>query len=195
MTTQVKFWPVPRGFTRRLPGRSATGSFWKWRGDRHHCGVDLFAPAGSPVLAIESGKVVRRGHFTSPLTRAYWNRTFFVLIRHESGVVARYAELGKVLVRTGQRVTAGQQIGVVGRVLNPKRADSSTPPYIRKMISKRRVSMLHFELYSAPARDSKEYSGGNWFARGKPPKLLDPSDYLRSALQPKSRFSSARVPF
>ncbi len=181
MTTQVKFWPAPKSRSRRLPGSRSAGSFWKWRGDRHHCGVDLFAPAGSPVLAIESGKVIRRGSFTSPLKRAYWNRTFFVLVRHESGVVAKYAELGKVLVRTGQRVTAGQLIGMVGRVLNPKRVDSSAPPYIRRMINTRRVSMLHFELYSAPAKESKKYSGGNWFARGKPPRLLDPTGYLAAA--------------
>ena len=195
MTASAKFWPAPKSYSRKLPGSRSTGSFWKWRGDRHHCGVDLFAPVGSPVVAIEAGRVIRRGAFTSPARRPYWNGTFFVLVRHDSGVVAKYAELGKVFVRTGQSVAAGQQIGLVGRVLNPKRVDKASPRYIRQMVRKARVSMLHFELYSAPVKESKHYAGGNWFTDRKPPRLLDPTDYLRSAVRPKSRLSSARVPF
>ena len=195
MTTSPKHWPAPKSYSRKLPRGTATGSFWKWRGDRHHCGVDLFAPAGSPVLAVESGRVIRRGKFTSSAKRPYWNRTFFVLVRHDSGVVAKYAELGKVLVRTGQRVTAGRRIGLVGRVLNSKLVDDTSPRYIRQMVRNARVSMLHFELYSAPVKESRNYAGGNWFADRKPPRLLNPTDYLRSAVRPKSRFNSSRVPF
>jgi murein DD-endopeptidase MepM/ murein hydrolase activator NlpD len=195
MTTSPKHWPAPESYSHRLPRGTSTGSFWKWRGDRHHCGVDLFAPAGSPVLAIEAGRVIRRGAFTSPAKKPYWNRTFFLLVRHDSGVVAKYAELGKVLVRTGQRVKAGDRVGLVGRVLNPKRVDKTAPPYIRQMIRKTHVSMLHFELYTTPAKEAKHYSGGNWFGKDKPLRLLDPTDYLRSTVCPKSRFNSARVPF
>jgi murein DD-endopeptidase MepM/ murein hydrolase activator NlpD len=187
MSSLLKTWPVPKSYSRGLPRRTSTGSFWKWRGDRHHCGVDLFAPAGSPVLAVESGRVIRRGAFTSPTARPYWNRTFFALVQHDSGVVAKYAELGKVLVRTGQRVAAGQQVGVVGCVLNPKRVDDTAPRYIRQMVRHGRVSMLHFELYSAPTKATKQYSGGNWFANRKPPRLLDPTDYLQSANMRVSR--------
>ena len=147
------------------------------------------------MLSTEDGRVIRRGVFTSATGNPYWNKTLFVLVQHDSGVVAKYAELGKVLVRTGQRVSAGQKVGVVGRVLNPKRVNKAAPLYIRQMVRKDRVSMLHFELYSAPAKEAKHYSGGNWFSEGKPPRLLDPTDYLRSAVRPKSRFSSARVPF
>ena len=194
MTTRVKHWPVPGSFSRRIPPGSSTGSFWKWRGDRHHCGVDLFAPAGTPVLAVEAGRVIRRGVFTSPAKKPYWNRTFFVLIRHDSGVVAKYAELGKILGRNGQRGAAGRPVGAVGRVLNSKHVDKTAPSYIRQMVRKARVSMLHFELYSAPAKETNSYSGGNWFAGRKPAHLLDPADYLQSAVHPNRRFSSARVP-
>jgi murein DD-endopeptidase MepM/ murein hydrolase activator NlpD len=187
MTTSVKHWPAPKSYSRRLPRGTSTGSFWKLRGDRHHCGVDLFAPADSPVVAVEAGRVIRRGAFTSPAKKPYWNRTFFVLVRHDSGVVAKYAELAKVLVRTGQRVAAGQHVGLVGRVLNPNRIDDTAPRYIRQMVRNSRVSMLHFELYSAPAKDTKQYSGGNWFANRKPPRLLDPANYLQSASMRVSR--------
>lgn len=194
MSSSLKIWPVPESHSRRLPRGTSTGSFWKWRGDRHHCGVDLFAPAGSPVFAVESGRVIRHGPFTSPAARPYWNQTFFALVRHDSGVVAKYAELGKVLVRTGQRIVAGKQVGIVGCVLNAKRVDDTAPRYIRHMVCKGRVSMLHFELYSAPVKDAKPYSGGNWFADGKPPRLLNPTGYLRSTIRPKRSFSSSRVP-
>ena len=182
MTTPIKFWPVPESRIRHVPSRGALGSFWTWRGDRHHCGVDLLAPVGSPVVAIEAGRVIQTGSFTSGRRNPYWNRTFFVLVRHNNGVVAKYAELGKVFVRTGQNIVAGQRIGSVGEVLNARKVSPTSPPYIRRMIRKGCVSMLHLELYDRPVNFGKHYSGGNWFAGRKPKLLRNPTRYLRSAI-------------
>jgi murein DD-endopeptidase MepM/ murein hydrolase activator NlpD len=181
MTPPRKFWPAPESRLRLVPSRGSVGSFWKWRGDRHHCGVDLLAPVGSPVVAIEAGRVIQTGVFTSAKRNSYWNRTSFVLVRHHGGAVAKYAELGKALVRAGQRIEAGRRIGLVGQVLNAKRVNATSPSYIRRMIRQGCVSMLHFEIYDRPMNFGRLYSGGNWFGGRKPKSLRNPTRYLRSA--------------
>ena len=187
----MKFWPVPESYSRIVPRRGA-GSFWRSRGDRRHVGVDLYAPAGSPVVAVEDGLVLECGVFTTSDENPYWNTTHYVLVKHRSGPVAKYAELGEVRVRKGQRVAAGRALGRVGRVLNPKRIDESTPPYIRQLARSGRVSMLHFELYEKVTAARGKYSGGNWFSDRKPPKLLDPTPYLRAIPPKKARPSNRK---
>ena len=82
--------------------------FGAWRGGRVHEGQDLFAPAGTPLLAIRDGRVVEtgddggRGNYL-----AIWNRvarrTFVYLhMQHPSRV------------RDGERVRAGERVGAVG---------------------------------------------------------------------------------
>lgn len=71
-----------------------------------HEGVDLKAPLRSPVAATAPGIVVfagRRGGFGR-----------LVEIDHGLGVRTRYAHLAAIAVRTGQRVVAGQRIGLLG---------------------------------------------------------------------------------
>jgi hypothetical protein len=50
-------WPVPESYSQRIPFPPSPGSFWENRDDRHHCGVDIYAPCGSVVVAVESGEV------------------------------------------------------------------------------------------------------------------------------------------
>ena len=75
-------------------------------GGRRHEGVDIFAPYGSPEYAVESGVIVK----------AYSNRLggLAILLRGNSGDEYYYAHQARNLVSSGQRVTAGQQIGTVG---------------------------------------------------------------------------------
>ena len=54
---RVRFWPLPDARP-ALPSDGDPGSFWEDRGDRHHAGLDLYAPAGSAVVSIEDGIVV-----------------------------------------------------------------------------------------------------------------------------------------
>ena len=115
--TEMRCWPV-RGSARVEVSASGTpGHFWEDRGDRRHCGMDIHAPAGSDVVAVEAGEVVTVAPFTSPQAIPYWNETFYVLIRHESGHFCKYAELGTTAVLPGEPVEAGQVIGQVGMVL------------------------------------------------------------------------------
>ncbi len=71
-----------------------------------HAGIDFKAAYGAPVLAAAPGVV----------TRAGWTGSYgrLVEIRHDNGVVTRYAHLSRVTVRTGQRVRRGQEIGKLG---------------------------------------------------------------------------------
>ena len=74
---------------------------------RLHHGVDIRAPQGSPALAFKGGTVIRANRFSS------YGLT--VEIRQYDGMVARYAHLNKILVKKGEEVNAGTQVGEVGR--------------------------------------------------------------------------------
>jgi len=71
-----------------------------------HEGVDISAPAGTPILAAAKGTV----------TYAGWSAGlgYTVEIDHGYGYVTRYGHASKILVRRGQRVTRGEVIANVG---------------------------------------------------------------------------------
>jgi murein DD-endopeptidase MepM/ murein hydrolase activator NlpD len=71
-----------------------------------HSGVDLKAERGTPVAAINSGRVVLIGeHFFNGL---------FAVIDHGGTVQSMYFHLDKILVQRGERVEKGQVVGRVG---------------------------------------------------------------------------------
>jgi murein DD-endopeptidase MepM/ murein hydrolase activator NlpD len=76
---------------------------------RPHLAIDYAAPAGSPVVAIGSGRVVFVGW-----RGGYGN---VVDIRHAGNYVSRYAHFSKFAgkLRRGQAVEAGDVIGYVGQ--------------------------------------------------------------------------------
>ncbi len=80
---------------------------WEKHG-RLHAGVDIAAPAGTPVLAVADGVVTRAG------TDGGYGR--FVEVRHAEGVVSLYAHLGAIAAeaRPGTAVTLGTSIGLIG---------------------------------------------------------------------------------
>lgn len=174
----LKHWPLPNIHPRRLPEPGGRGSFWEDRGDRRHAGIDLYAPAGSPVAAIEDGTVLDVTVFTSPEVLPYWNTTYSILIRNHDGTVLRYAELGEVFVRPGQAVCAGDVIAAVGLVLAVDRIDDASPDYIRRLKTARVDSMLHLERYAGVPEPDPNYLGGNFFRNEPPANLLDPYEYL-----------------
>ena len=81
--------------------------------------VDFAAETGTPVLAAREGVVMQ---VESDFDRAglnlekYGGRANFVRILHDDGAMSLYAHLKTdgALVRVGQRVRAGQQIGLSG---------------------------------------------------------------------------------
>ena len=72
-----------------------------------HMGIDLAGPLGTPVYATADGTVGTAG----------WNNGGYgnlVKLDHGRGIETRYAHMSAVLVRAGQRVVRGQQIGRMG---------------------------------------------------------------------------------
>lgn len=155
-------------------------SFWENRGDRFHCGVDIYLKKGSKVISFSPGKVINTGVFTQSKEVYYWNKTFYVDVKLENGFFCRYAELGKISVSVGDKLGSSDIIGLVGRVLNKDKIDSDSPLYIQKLKDKDNFSMLHFELYKNKPVDVKDncYLGGNWFCENKPEGLVDPTSFL-----------------
>jgi hypothetical protein len=164
-----------------FPKEGGAGSFWEDRGDRHHAGLDLYAAPGSRVVAIESGIVLSSGIFTSPDLVPYWNVTYQITIAHNSGIVCRYAELGDLAVKTGDRVVGGEVIGHVGEVLDLSEVGAGSPPYIRALKDQRRSGMLHLEVFTSVPGPDPRYQGGNWFTSKRPSFLLDPALVLRDS--------------
>ncbi|ADV67871.1 M23 family metallopeptidase [Deinococcus maricopensis] len=72
----------------------------------YHYGLDYPARTGTPVTAVNDGTVVLAG--TYPV------RGGLVVIDHGAGVTSLYFHQSKLLVKVGQKVTRGQQIGLVG---------------------------------------------------------------------------------
>jgi murein DD-endopeptidase MepM/ murein hydrolase activator NlpD len=178
----MKFWPVPDSYEKSPPAGGAPGSFWEDRGDRHHCGVDIYAPKGSTVHAIEDGEVTGTGVFTSPEKVPYWNTTYYVLVDHGNGLASKYAELGDVVVKAGDSVKRGQIIGHVGSVLNAEKITLDSPPYIQLLKRNGHPCMLHFELYDRMPAVPEHYLGGNVFISAKPDNLLDCTLYLKDTV-------------
>ena len=73
---------------------------------RDHTGIDLRAHQNWPVVAFRSGTVILAGNEGMS--------GIVVDIRQDDGMTARYAHLGKTLVRKGQEVTQGTPVGLVG---------------------------------------------------------------------------------
>lgn len=73
----------------------------------YHDGLDLIAPAQTAVVASGAGTV-------SDVQKARGGRGNMVEIRHPGGYVTRYAHLGSISVKKGQKVSAGTKIGEVG---------------------------------------------------------------------------------
>ncbi len=84
------------------------------RGSGFHDGLDIAAPEGTPIRAVERGEVIY-----SDELRGYGN---MVIVRHGGGIVSVYAHNQVNLVREGQQVARGEiiaRVGSTGRVTGP----------------------------------------------------------------------------
>ena len=95
------------------------GGHFSHRDEQNRYAVDFAADIGTPVLAAREGVVMQ---VESDFDKAglnlerYGGRANFVRILHDDGTMTLYAHLKSegALVRVGQRVRAGQQIGLSG---------------------------------------------------------------------------------
>ncbi len=104
-------WPVDSRKVNQMFGENPT-TYWPF-GLAGHEGIDFFAPQGAKVYASFEG-VVSEAKYRG----AYGNQ---VRIRHEAGGVrftTVYAHLHKILATPGQRVSAGDLIGLADNTGN-----------------------------------------------------------------------------
>lgn len=76
-----------------------------------HSGLDITAPAGTPVKSAAAGTVVS----INSSGAAYG---LHVVVQHAPGVYTLYAHMSAITVSKGQKVAAGQQVGRVGATGN-----------------------------------------------------------------------------
>ena len=96
-------WPV-RG---RVSGVFGSQRILNGKPRRPHNGMDIAAPAGTPVVATADGiiELVHEDMFFSGKT---------VMIDHGHGLTSVYIHMNKITVKQGERVRQGDQIGTVG---------------------------------------------------------------------------------
>ena len=75
--------------------------------ERMHNGVDMAAPAGTPIYAAKSGKVTTASYQSGGAGN-------YVSINHGDGFSSIYMHMTRYIVSKGQYVQAGQVIGYVG---------------------------------------------------------------------------------
>ena len=72
-----------------------------------HKGVDIGKAQGAPILTAANGKVIKKGHDRN----GFGN---YLEIQHIAGFYTKYAHLDQVLVKEGDTVVQGEQIGTMG---------------------------------------------------------------------------------
>ena len=95
-----------------------------WNPGIGHWGLDLVAPANTPVKAVGDGSVLYAG-FTS-------GGGHTVMIQHEDNRVSVYMHNSRTLVSSGDRVSQGAPVAIIGNT-----GDHSTGPH------------LHFEWWES----------------------------------------------
>lgn len=115
---------------------------------QRHKGVDIRAECGTPVVAAADGVVI-----SAELTTGSGN---VVRIQHPGGMITRYAHLSVLGVSGGERVVAGQQLGLSGA------SGRTTGPHLHFEISKngapRNPFSYHYRYLPASVFASKDRS-------------------------------------
>lgn len=80
-------------------------TYFKGNSGRHK-GIDLTSPKGTPIYSVLDGTVTEAGYRN--------DYGYYILVNHGNGLVTRYAHCSQLLVSRGDKVYAGQTIGLVG---------------------------------------------------------------------------------
>lgn len=96
---------IPASFSKPLilpyPGYLSTKfSFW-------HPGIDIAADLGTPIHPIIDGEISQVG-------RDIFGLGNYVEVLHENNFKSKYAHMGKIYVKEGQKVTSDNILGEVG---------------------------------------------------------------------------------
>jgi murein DD-endopeptidase MepM/ murein hydrolase activator NlpD len=125
---------------------------------RLHAGCDLYAPDGTPIHAVEDGKII--------IFRNFYKNTWAVTVDHGAFLV-RYGECSSTLppgLGIGKTVSKGQVIGHVKKITG--------------IIN----TMIHFEMYDKSATGELTNASAPYKRRRD---LIDPTPFLdRWATEP-----------
>ncbi len=136
--------PSPGGYTAPIHGEWHSSGGFDLTGKRPngrvgHQGVDMRAPAGTPIYPLADGTVTGVG--TDPLGGNVVN------IQHANGVRSYYAHLSTVTAQKGDKVTTNTTIGNVGNTGNA----SHTHPHLHFQVWKDNQIQDPAKFFSVPA--------------------------------------------
>jgi murein DD-endopeptidase MepM/ murein hydrolase activator NlpD len=115
-----------------MPFRGPLTSLFGWRKYRPHYGTDINLETGDTVVSAFDGMV--------RVAKVYHGYGNCVIIRHNNGLETVYGHLSRILVESGQQISAGQVLGLGG---NTGRSSGSH---------------LHFEIrYLGQALDTQDF--------------------------------------
>lgn len=141
----------------------------EWPGQRrgsYHFGTDFGVPQGTPLRATIDGTIVR--HENDGLG------AYVIDIIADDGLLVRNGHLSRMDVRTGQRVRAGDVIGLTGGRRGTPGAGNSFGPH------------LHWEL-----RRDRKWNGGAWVD----PRTLNPQPAMFGQPTPQRMEQFMRITY
>lgn len=106
-STKPKTTPKPVARWKAPTTPIATTSCYGYRWGRMHAGIDFNGETGDKVRSVGAGTVVQAGWRYSGLG-------YSVVVRHSGGWMTLYGHLSKVTARPGQKVSAGDLVGLMG---------------------------------------------------------------------------------
>jgi len=108
--------PLPKEFM-KFPAKGSGTAFGYQRSSSHvHQGIDLFCPKRTPVFAVASGEVVSARKALNPSEGKKTGAGRNIVLKHTQDALFHswYMHLDELLVKPGEQVTMGQQIGWSG---------------------------------------------------------------------------------
>lgn len=102
---------LPEQFVIPVKGRLSSPfglkRFFNKQPRKPHSGIDIAAPAGTPIVAPMAATVISTGNY-------FFNGNT-VFLDHGNGLVTMYCHMSKIKVKPGQTVQQGEAIGAVGK--------------------------------------------------------------------------------
>lgn len=180
----MKYWPLANSNELQIPAKNEPGAFWQDTGEGFNAGIDLFAPSGSDVLAIDSGIIAGIGDFTVIKEGTGFHKTKFVIIRTKEKINYKYCQLKNVLFEVGDSVKGGEKIAETTSMINEDDISHDTSFYVKELSTLDIESRLHLELYKVPFSEIRPYNAGIYLGEEKPKSLLDPKIFMQGLMKP-----------